>query len=372
MGIIRLLLAISVVLEHSSSIFGFQIVGGRLAVEIFYIISGFYMALILNEKYVGKNTYKLFITNRMLKLYPIYWTVLALIVILSVLAILTSGGENFLFFKAYKQHFNEMSVFTFLFLIFTNIVLFFQDIVMFLGLDVSNGSMFFTSNFNLTDPQLFRFLMIPQAWTISLELMFYLLAPFIARRSLKLILPLIVLSAGIKFLLYSNGLDHDPWTYRFFPAELHLFLSGIVAYKIYIFIKDKHLYNKYLYTIFFLNVALILSCSFIREYFNISENLFDYLFMILFFASLPFIFKLCKSWRFDSKIGELSYPVYISHLFVVFFINYLITNVVSLKEYNGLIVTVLTILFSLCLNYFVYNRIEKYRQARVKRAQSVA
>ncbi len=72
MGILRILLAISVVLAHSSSIFGFSLVGGQIAVQAFYIISGFYMALILNEKYIGaNNSYKLFISNRFLRLYQI-------------------------------------------------------------------------------------------------------------------------------------------------------------------------------------------------------------------------------------------------------------------------------------------------------------
>src|SRR5450759_4624800 len=74
MGIIRVLLALSVVAAHFGGIWNLRFVGGQVAVQSFYIISGFYMSLILNEKYVGKNkSYKLFITNRFLRLYPIYW-----------------------------------------------------------------------------------------------------------------------------------------------------------------------------------------------------------------------------------------------------------------------------------------------------------
>ncbi|MCF8321913.1 MAG: acyltransferase family protein [Flavobacterium sp.] len=82
MGFLRFILAISVVLAHSSSIYGFGLVGGKTAVQAFYIISGFYMTLILNEKYIGNNnSYKLFITNRFLRLYPIYWIILLLTVL---------------------------------------------------------------------------------------------------------------------------------------------------------------------------------------------------------------------------------------------------------------------------------------------------
>ena len=77
MGILRFLLAISVVAHHCGPILGFDFVGGQVAVQSFFIISGFYMSLILNEKYVGINSsYKLFITNRLIKLYPIFYNYL--------------------------------------------------------------------------------------------------------------------------------------------------------------------------------------------------------------------------------------------------------------------------------------------------------
>ena len=78
MGSLRLLLAISVLIAHSGPISGFSLIGGIEAVEIFFIISGFYMALILNTKYVGVNSYYLFITNRFLRIFPTYWLVLLL------------------------------------------------------------------------------------------------------------------------------------------------------------------------------------------------------------------------------------------------------------------------------------------------------
>src|SRR5450759_1833879 len=93
MGIIRVLLALSVVAAHFGGIWNLRFVGGQVAVQSFYIISGFYMSLILNEKYVGKNkSYKLFITNRFLRLYPIYWTVLLLTIIFCItVAIITNS-----------------------------------------------------------------------------------------------------------------------------------------------------------------------------------------------------------------------------------------------------------------------------------------
>ena len=50
MGLLRFILAASVVLAHSGDFFGFKFTGGLIAVETFFIISGFYMALILDTK----------------------------------------------------------------------------------------------------------------------------------------------------------------------------------------------------------------------------------------------------------------------------------------------------------------------------------
>ena len=78
MGIIRFILASSVIALHCNSLLGLRLVGGDIAVQAFYIISGFYMALVLDGKYnaTNWNGYKLFIGNRLLKLYPIYWLTL--------------------------------------------------------------------------------------------------------------------------------------------------------------------------------------------------------------------------------------------------------------------------------------------------------
>ncbi len=69
MGIIRTLLALGVLIGHSKAGFVLPLPGGMMAVQAFYIISGFYMGLVLTEKYSKKeNGYSLFITNRFLRI----------------------------------------------------------------------------------------------------------------------------------------------------------------------------------------------------------------------------------------------------------------------------------------------------------------
>jgi peptidoglycan/LPS O-acetylase OafA/YrhL len=358
MGILRILLALSVVLAHSSSIFGFSFVGGQIAVQAFYIISGFYMSLILNEKYIGvNNSYKLFISNRFLRLYPIYWVVLFLTILYSIAISIYSKGNHLENFSVYYDNFENMNFGSFIFLLFTNLFLFLQDVVMFLGLDTTTGHLFFTSNFRETTPQLYKFLFIPQAWTIGLEIAFYLIAPFLVKRKLKIIIPLILLSLILRTVLYFHfDLNNDPWTYRFFPTELVFFLLGIVSYRIYKKMQTIDVKNNFLKLIW----LGILGFTVVYSFLPISAK--SYLYLTVFFMSLPFVFILTKNWKIDSYIGELSYPIYISHIFVLTVISAFKIPVIGGV---GLILTLSTIVFSIILNEFVAKKIEKIRQKRI-------
>ncbi|REC40323.1 acyltransferase family protein [Chryseobacterium sp. 5_R23647] len=293
MGILRFLLAISVVIAHSTSIFGFELVGGQIAVQAFFIISGFYMTLILNEKYIGANhSYRLFISNRALRLYPIYWVVLLLTILYSGYLFISSNGLKSGSFNPYISHFKDLNIGSLLFLTFTNIFLFFQDIVMFLGLDLQNGNLFFTQNFRNTKPMLFEFLFIPQAWTIGVELLFYVIAPFLVRRKIYVIFSLIFCSILLRcFLYYGLDLKFDPWTARFFPTELVFFLLGTLAYHVYKKYEKYNFKKRHLNLIWSSIVLLTVAYGFIEIQFK------ELIYLIYFFACLPFIFILTKNIR---------------------------------------------------------------------------
>ena len=230
MGLLRITLALTVVLAHSGSLFGLTFTGGVVAVEVFFIISGFYMSMILDKKYIGKGSYYLFISNRLLRLYPVYWTILFLTLLVSLITIICSGTLENSILSPYITFYNKFSLETLIFLILTNIFLLGQDVVMFLGINPENGNVFFTQNFWNTSPQFFRFLIVPQAWTLGIELMFYLIAPLLVKRKAQYIILLIFFSLGIRLYTYVVlKYSFDPWTYRFFPSELALFLLGTLS-----------------------------------------------------------------------------------------------------------------------------------------------
>jgi peptidoglycan/LPS O-acetylase OafA/YrhL len=51
MGILRVYLALCVIAAHSHRVLPWRMHDGRQAVQIFYIISGFYMAMVLSTRY---------------------------------------------------------------------------------------------------------------------------------------------------------------------------------------------------------------------------------------------------------------------------------------------------------------------------------
>ena len=356
MGILRLLLAISVVISHSTPVFGFKLVGGEVAVQTFYIISGFYMAMVLTEKYYDKS-YKLFITNRLLRLYPAYWTILLISILFSFLSF-------FLFSETSSEKINAFILLntsaqnSFLIMIwafFANIFMIFQDWFMFLGID--NGQLNFVEDFHQSVLPLHKLLYIPQAWTIGVEISFYLLAPFLIKKSNKYLFSILLLSIIMRLILISNGMDKDPWTYRFFPNEIAFFIIGMLIYRLRNRFKSRNLIIK-----FFKNWPLmpIILLTFFYQF--IYFDFINYLYPLFVAILIPYVFTKFKDNKLDLWIGELSYPIYISHITILILLQK-ISSIFSLD--NGIFLVLFSIVFSIGFNRFITKPIEKIRQKRL-------
>lgn len=365
MGILRFLLALSVIAVHVGPIFGLRFVPGPIAVQTFFIISGFYMSLILNEKYIGHvNSYKLFITNRLLRLYPLYLLILTISIFTYTVIFVLSDHKTFPVLQNYKDINGSISAY--LLLTFSNLFIVGQDIIMFLGFHTSTETLFFTTNFWNTSPMLWTLLFLPPAWSISMELTFYFLAPLLLKKSRSIVVSVILLSILIRvFTYYSLKLTDDPWTYRFFPNEITFFLLGYFSYQIYIFLKKRQI------SLWLSNLILLSVIFFTLDYSYIHigpvvifqfccSDLLYFLMIVLF---VPFLFNHLKSSKIDRFLGDLSYPIYLSH-WVVSTAVWMSTNE-SLK--NAWSVALITICLSIVLNVFIAAPVEKYRQRRVGR-----
>jgi peptidoglycan/LPS O-acetylase OafA/YrhL len=282
-------------------------VPSSIAVECFYMISGFYMALILNEKYVLKGDYPIFLQQRFFRLYPTYFTVFFLYLVYEAISHIPQGASNPYYGSPSWHDLNPLST---VILAAVNLFIVGQDWMMFLGVG-AHGELYFTAHFWTEHLPAWRFLVVPQAWSLGVEVTFYLLAPFLLRRSLILQISLIMASLALRFSLkYFFGLFHDPWSYRFFPFELAFFLLGSVAYRIYA--SRRVLYAQAASRLGWLRWPLLLAFLNYLAIFG-SHGKGSLIFFAFCFLLIPLFFLATKTSALDKLLGELSYPLYLSH-----------------------------------------------------------
>jgi peptidoglycan/LPS O-acetylase OafA/YrhL len=293
MGIIRFLLAYAVIVGHFTFFPTYKLIGTDTAVEAFFVLSGFYIAMIWDTQY---SSTKDFLINRFLRLYPAYFVIAATNLVINMI----DPGEL-------------KNIFTFppllsAYLIFTNATMILQDWAMFLGLQ--DGHLHFVANFNNSNPPIWRYLLIPQAWTLGVEISLYILAPILFFKKFKYVFAVFVASILIRVYLLQHGKYDDPWGYRFFPSELALFMMGAVAYCFYSKIKFSS--NPELYSLlgkWF--TTLIIGFIFFFPNIVAGYEFKKGLFYLLLASATPFIFYYSKSNKWDRFIGELSYPMYL-------------------------------------------------------------
>jgi len=348
-GSIRTLLAIAVVFAHS---YGFIFVGGTLAVQLFYVISGFLISYILVEARTYR-TISSFYINRFLRLFPIYWCI-ALITIIAVLFASLIFDETHQIVSTFSSlGFNGK-----LSLGLSNLLLLGQDWIMFTG--VRDGEFQFVTDFSQSEVYVWQGLLVPQAWTLGVELSFYLIAPFVLVRR-NLMLALLICSLILRsYLIYIELGLKDPWTYRFFPTELALFLLGACAHQ---FLKPlyekKGLLTEKLSTV--ITPFMFIYCT---VYFLLPCRGINTLALIgAFILLLPYFFMFQSNNQWDRKIGELSYPIYISHMLVIWTFGYVLGKLGV--EYNSitgsLILVLITIIFSQIINLSIGKFFETIR-----------
>lgn len=229
MGQFRLFLAIAVLISHLGLPAPTLLVPGPVAVQIFYVVSGFYMGLVLNERYDRPALNRVFYANRVARIDPVYLAFLALHLAVFC-AVQWSGGESPL--GPYLQ--TTVSPLEKLFLALLNLTVVGQDIPFFLS--VRHGHLAYSDDpFRQNGMEVFHFMAIPMAGSLALEIYFYALAPFIVRRPVRQIAAIAALSFAARVAAAIVGATADPLSYRFFPFELSTFLLGVLAYKAWAF-----------------------------------------------------------------------------------------------------------------------------------------
>lgn len=328
MGLLRLFLALSVISGHAqSTVFGFNGIGAWYAVNFFFIISGFYMAMVLNEKYKDISVFS-FYKSRLLRLFPAYYIglIIAAAVSFDAIAILynnlSSGGKFYFAFQ--------------------NLFIFGQDLSYLACIDTLSPEC--ASPVQMT--------INPPAWSLAVELGFYLVAPFILKSQKKTFLFVIF---GCIYLLTLNkihfpvnyadllrALDIHQLNYYFYPSSFPFFGGGALAY---------HLSKRNSEPHYFLAILTIVLLSF-------TQTIMPFWHLLFISMAIPVLFNYTANNRLDRTIGELSYPTYIMHFPLLLFVQPFVQT--HPEYFKHITLGTWVALLSCSLGFFVYYFIERF------------
>jgi len=249
MGCLRFYLALAVVAWHTSHGW-LPFISGEWAVRVFFVISGFYMSLALSSKYGDARTFWL---NRALRLYPTY---LLFVLIYWAWYFFTWMWLHKPPYGDWQVRYAAMEWWQAGLLVISNWTMIGQDIPCLFNFSPVTGFTYPGSPDALVD-WAGRLRTIRPAWSLGTEAWFYLLVPFLVRlRTLHLL--------AIGTLSFSTFLFAPVFIAQFsLPTNLQFFIVGMLSFR-----------------------HSTLSMTF---------------------------FKATAKRRFDQFLGNLSYPIYISH-----------------------------------------------------------
>jgi peptidoglycan/LPS O-acetylase OafA/YrhL len=364
MGLLRILLAISVLATHLSgkSILGFRLVHGDLAVQSFYMISGFYMALILNRKY-RPGQYGLFLQQRCLRLMPVYWVILAINIIVAYFFYVPARHTHPLYLGWLTQA-HVPNAWAMSWIAFANLFIIGSDSFFYTAVRPDTGSLYLTLDWAHQAVPTENFAFVFPVWSLGLEMLFYLLAPVLVRRStgvqLAVVVGSILLRVGSSYWI---NIHSDLFKNRFFPFELAFFMGGSIAYQLYArysgtILAHARAWQWARWIFYFIVVAYSRLPG--------ADSVRYFLFIGLLFVMIPVLFALSKDIAWDRYVGELSYSFYLSHPVIIILTEALVTRLAP--NHWGIAYLVICLTFSYLIYRLFEVKVDRWRESVFRRA----
>lgn len=339
MGTLRLLLALTVLNWHYRMV-PFNFIFSYSAVLIFFIISGFYMSMVISEKYGTSRLGLLsFYENRALRLLPVYYIVLFGCQLAGQLGMF--GQEQFDIFGQGAGH------------VVNQLLIFPQSLW-------ANAAL---------QPYGRGYLDLGQMYTVALEMMFYALAPLIVLRGLPVVCGLFLLSALLNVGFWYFRAETGAWQYDFFPSILMYFLAGVLAYQFYTVVSNQ----RWAAPIGYGALPLIILCGWLSPSAHQViwvDDLRVFAFYVFCAIAIPFLFAASKESRLDRFIGDLSYPLYVAQEPAILLVW--ATPWLGGKLHGGAAVAALSMLFSIGLTILVDRPLDRFRHGLFVRRRSAA
>jgi len=310
---LRAIACISVVHLHTTSKFG------SFGLDIFFIISGFVITMIINK---GTKP-KIFILSRISRIVPLYWILTTFLLVLTILTPELLNSTTF------------------------NLTYYFKSIFFI---------PYYNQN-NILEP------MLIQGWTLNYEIFFYFcvfISIIISRKNLITTLVLFILF----FIYFKYFFKESSSAFKIFFSTTLIFefLLGVIAFYIFKFYQNIKIIP--VVPIVAAIVSYITMIYYEVETIELNKDLRIYFYG---FPSLVLVLSLCFLEKFFSNnncmkillnIGHASYSIYLSHIFIIVFLKIINAKFIFFI-FPDLINHLLTIFICLILGRLVYIFIDK-------------
>lgn len=277
MGTYRFLLAITVALSHMEVTFLGGHDPGVTAVISFFLISGFVMTGLVRTYYSAVDKVPMFYLDRLARIVPQY---------LFFLLLTAAGFQVFHFSSPYLDGVSAVGI-------IANLLVIPLDFFMY-------------------NPGIAGCMLIPQAWSLGLELTFYLLFPLIMLGRYRSIFLLV--SVMVWLVAAFGMINTDAWGYRLLPGTLFMFLLGS-----YIYDDRRIAWNHAAVRA----LLLLPACAILLVIFGKMRLPYTFEVLLGLALGIPALFWLARLERkgWDDILGNLSYGLFLSHFLVIWMLD---------------------------------------------------
>lgn len=296
---------------------------GRFAVCSFFILSGYWITVMFSNKYSKKQKpLKVFYISRLRRLLPAFY-------MFTILAFTTWLFWDHTVIGQIKS------------------------------LDLPDRIVFWASNTTLlTYYSLPKVDIMVPAWSLDIELEFYLLFPilfYISRNNYKVLSRLFFVFLGLSFYLCASY--DSPWINNSLLTYLYLFILGMMIYYHKISFSAKA--EKICVALLILVIAMQYIIPYAVQHFKITDSVYYTLIsFVLVMLAVPILANsvLIHSDKQDKFWGEMSFMIYLSHWVLIRPYGILSQNVSTILHF---VYMLLYLVFTFCLAIIVYWLIDR-------------
>ena len=183
-------------------------------------------------------------------------------------------------------------------------------------------------------------------WTLGVEMLFYVILPIIMVKvrtfiGTTLLLIVSVIASNYFFGYISKTIDVPSYAYMSFIGSFAIFIYGVVAFNIYVYLKsiDEKFRSTYLLMFYVLLIAMIFVCViFYNRFSEIFYNRSYYWGVVFMLLTLTQCLKPMPI--FDNTLfrrcGDLSFSIYLVHPIVIYNLSSIYKYIYSTIGFDGL------------------------------------